>query len=447
MNERDLQQQLAENRETIRGLQEELQKTNSELMQLTLELEQRIEDLAKANEDLSREIEQHKRTEDALRSSEERFRAIVSNSPALVFLKDTKGAYLQINRKFEDSFHVTNVDLVGKTDQQIFPPEQAAAFRANDQKVLEAGRPMEFEEVARHDDGPHTSIVVRFPLLNAQGECYAVCGIVTDITDRKRMEDALRRAHDELDMRVQARTMELQQKNRDLETLLYVTSHDLREPLRSIENFSRMVYDRYADRLDDKGKDFLRRVVVGAQRMDQLMSDVLALSRVQRMDLPAEEVEGAHLVEEALRRLADKIKDTGATVHIVDPLPRLQANSTWATQGVYNLLANALKFTRPGVAPDVEIAPYYPTGKERAAIGLVVRDRGPGVDPAHADRIFQLFQRAVGRDVEGTGAGLAIVRQVAERHGGRAWVQPREGGGSEFIITFTPAECGERIHV
>jgi signal transduction histidine kinase len=111
-------------------------------------------------------------------------------------------------------------------------------------------------------------------------------------------------------------------------------------------------------------------------------------------------------------------------------------DKTWATQAIYNLIANALKFSREGEAPDVEVAPYRPEGPGRNAVGIVVRDRGPGIAPEHTERIFQLFQRAVGREVEGTGAGLAIVRQIAERHGGSAWVEPRQGGGSEFIITF-----------
>jgi signal transduction histidine kinase len=281
-------------------------------------------------------------------------------------------------------------------------------------------------------------------LYGGDGKLYALCGITTDITERKRAEEALHRAHDQLEARVQERTAEIQMKNRDLETLLYVTSHDLREPLRSIENFSRMVHDRYAKLLDDKGRDFLQRVVRGAQRMDQLMTDILALSRAQRMELPAEEVEGESIVREALRRLEDKIRETGATVQVAKDLPRLQGNRTWATQGVYNLIANALKFTRSGEAPEVEIAPYHPTVEDGPVVGIVVRDRGPGVAPEHAERIFQLFQRAVGREVEGTGAGLAIVRQVAERHGGRACVQPREGGGSEFILTFGATNGSER---
>ena len=229
---------------------------------------------------------------------------------------------------------------------------------------------------------------------------------------------------------------EIAAKNRDLETLLYVTSHDLREPLRAIENFSRIVNDRYGERLDDKGQDFLRRIISGAQRLNRLLDDILTLSRSQRIGAPSEEVDGESIVSEALKRLEGKINASGARVHVAKEFHGLRVDKTWATQAIYNLIANALKFTREGAAPDVEIAPYRPEGPGRDAIGIVVRDRGPGIAPEHRERIFQLFQRAVGREVEGTGAGLAIVRQIAERHGGSAWVEPRQGGGSEFIITF-----------
>jgi len=230
--------------------------------------------------------------------------------------------------------------------------------------------------------------------------------------------------------------VELAAKNRDLETLLYVTSHDLREPLRAIENFSRMINERYRDRLDDKGQDFLRRVMLGSQRLNRLLDDILVLSRSQRMGAPTEEVEGESIVLESIKRLEGKINATNAQIHVTKDFGGLRVDKVWATQAVYNLIANALKFTRDGERPDVEVVPYRSNGLDSGVIGIVVRDRGPGIAAEHAERIFQLFQRAVGREVEGTGAGLAIVRQIAERHGGSAWVEPREGGGSEFIITF-----------
>jgi signal transduction histidine kinase len=170
--------------------------------------------------------------------------------------------------------------------------------------------------------------------------------------------------------------------------------------------------------------------------LNQLLDDILMLSRSQRMSLPTAEVDIKSLVEEALKRLEEKIKVTNARIHVANGFHGLRADRTWVTQAVYNLIANALKFTRNGEPPDVEVAPYHPESSEPSLVGISVRDRGPGVAPEHAERIFQLFQRAVGREVEGTGAGLAIVRQIAERHGGNAWVRPREGGGSEFIITF-----------
>lgn len=131
---------------------------------------------------------ERKRAEKALSESESRFRAILDYSPGLVFLKDLEGRYLHVNRQYERTFHMNCRDIVGKSDDDLFPPQQAAQFRANDRKVLEAGVPLEFEEVATHDDGPHTSIVFKFLLRKEDGHPYALCGITTDITDRKRAE-------------------------------------------------------------------------------------------------------------------------------------------------------------------------------------------------------------------------------------------------------------------
>ena len=230
---------------------------------------------------------------------------------------------------------------------------------------------------------------------------------------------------------------EITAKNRDLETLLYVTSHDLREPLRAIENFSRIIDDRYKERLDEKGRDFLRRVILGAQRLNHLLDDILALSRSQRIGPPAEVINGEVIIVEALKRLEGKINATNAKICVGEGFDGLRVDKTWGTQAIYNLIANALKFTRNGEPPEIDIQPYRATRSNSGLAGISVSDRGPGVPQEHAERIFQLFQRAVGREIEGTGAGLAIVRQIAERHGGNAWVKPREGGGSEFVITFS----------
>jgi len=398
---------------------------------------------------IARDITKSRGAEAMLHESEERFRNLANNISQLAWMADDQGWIFWYNQRWFDYSGTTLEEMQGWDWQKVHHPDHVNRVVDKISHCFQTGQVWEDTFPLRGRDGQYRWFLSRaIPIRNGEGKVIRWFGTNTDVTEQRKTEEALRRAHDELEMRVQERTAEILKKTRDLETLLYVTSHDLREPLRSIENFSRMVQDRYAERLDEKGQDFLRRVVRGAQRMDQLMTDILALSRAQRMDLPAEEVEGERIVEEALLRLSDKIKESGATVRVTKNLPRFRANSTWATQGVYNLLTNALKFVRPNEVPDIEIAPYQPSGSAGAEVGLIVRDRGPGVAAEHAERIFQLFQRAVGREIEGTGAGLAIVRQVAERHGGRAWVQPREGGGAEFILTFgaTNRQEGSDVH-
>jgi two-component system, NarL family, sensor kinase len=144
------------------------------------------------------DITERKRAEEALQKTEKQFSAILNHSPNLIFLKDMEGRYLFINKEYRKTFHFTRDQIYGKKDIEVFPPDQAAVFRGSDLQVLQARASMEFEEVAVHDDGPHTSIVQKFPLFGARGEMYAICGFVTDITERKRTEQELRRLSGQL---------------------------------------------------------------------------------------------------------------------------------------------------------------------------------------------------------------------------------------------------------
>ena len=147
---------------------------------------------------VTRDVTERKQAEDAVRESEARLQAIMDNSPAMIFLKDSRGRYLHANRRFEREFHLRTEQILGRTDAKLFSSQQAAAFRTNDRKVLRTNKPQLFDEVAVHHDGPHTSIVTKFPIRDANEKTYAVGGIVTDVTERRRVEEALRRSERDL---------------------------------------------------------------------------------------------------------------------------------------------------------------------------------------------------------------------------------------------------------
>jgi PAS domain S-box-containing protein len=365
-----------------------------------------------------RDVTQERLAEAALKESEERARQIVETAYDAFVSIDSQGMVVDWNRRACELFGFTREEARGRLLANLIIPQQFREPHAQGiRRYLETGMgPIlntRLEIMALTREGREFPVELTVWPLRTVGGCFFQA-FVHDISRRKRAEQ------------------EIQSKNQDLETLLYVISHDLREPLRAIENFSKIVKDRYAEKLDDRGQDFLSRVVNGAQRLDRLLEDVLQLSRVQRTVQAEADVDTGEIVADVLKRLEPRIRETGASVRIVDTLPSIRADRRWATQAVQNLVSNALKYTNEGHAPDVEIGEFR--GAE--GVGLTVRDRGMGVPPDCAERIFQLFQRAVSRNIEGTGAGLAIVKRVAERHGGKAWVQPREGGGSEFIITF-----------
>lgn len=353
-------------------------------------------------------------------SQEKRFRVAVEGAPNAILMMEAGGDIALANAEAEKLFGYEPGELVGKNVDMLVPerfrakhPDFRARFAEEPRaRPMGAGRDLH----GLRKDGNEIPVEIGLnPIRTEKG--LVVLSTIIDISERKRAEEA-----------VVAR-------NKELQTLLYVISHDLKEPLRSIGNFSQLVQERYHERLDEKGRDFLDRVVKASARMHSLLSDILVLSRARHAEPPATSVDAGPIVDEALRSLRPAIERSRASVRVARNLPTIRADRVWVTAVAYNLISNALKFVRDGESPEIEVDAYWePSGE--LGTGLIVRDRGPGVAPEHAERIFELFQRAVGREVQGTGAGLAIVRAVAERHGGRAWVRPREGGGSEFVVTF-----------
>jgi len=371
---------------------------------------------------IARDITERQQAEEALRESMKQLagQKQALDQFAIVAETDPQGRITYANDQFCTIAKYTREELIGKDHREVVNSGyHSKEFWKEMWATIGQGKIWRGDVRNRAKDGTiywvDTTIV---PFVGPDGKPEKYLAIRAVITERKWAE------------------AEIAAKSKELETLLYVTSHDLTEPLRSIENFSRIALDEHGERLDEEGQDLLRRVVKGGARMHLLLNDILTFSRVRRMTPPTEEVPGEAIIREALDGLAARIQETNAKVQVAKDLPPLRTDRTWATQAVYNLVSNALKFTRPGASPDVEIAAYRPAPGDPDGEGFVVRDRGPGVAPEHAERIFNLFERAVGHEVEGTGAGLAIVRAVAERHGGTTWVRPREGGGSEFIVTF-----------
>ncbi len=362
-----------------------------------------------------------RRAELARKSIEQRLKLIIEATPNGMIMVGREGKITLVNSQIKKLFGYSGRELIGQKIEILVPeryranhPGHRHGFAANPKvRPMGAGR----EIFGQRKDGTEVPIEISLNPITTPEGLFTLASIV-DVTIRKKMEQ------------------EIFNRNRELEMLLHVTSHDLKEPLRAIENFSGMIAEEHAQNLEPEGKDLFARVTKASQRLGTLIDDISRLTRARKLEKPAISLEGKMIVQEALARLEHKIQQTGARITVDQEFPSLYVDKTWAVEAIYNLIGNALKFRKDDAPPEIQIASYQPHDGDSPGIGFVVSDRGPGVPPEYAEKIFELFQRAVGREVEGTGAGLAIVFEVARRHGGKAWVRPREGGGSEFIITF-----------
>jgi signal transduction histidine kinase len=243
-------------------------------------------------------------------------------------------------------------------------------------------------------------------------------------------------AQEGLEEKVRERTAQLHDRNEELETFGHSISHDLRAPIRAMGGFSQALLEDYSDKLDATGRDYAERVVAASRRMDALIQDLLAYSRVSRAELDITNVSLADVATEALAQVEGEVIATGATVKISPDLPMVRGHRVTLVQSVTNLIANGLKFVPEGRAPAVVMRAERENGPTR----IWVEDNGIGIDAAHHERVFGVFERLhQNSQYAGTGIGLAIVRKSVERMGGKVGVVSAVGEGSRFWIELSSA--------
>lgn len=284
-------------------------------------------------------------------------------------------------------------------------------------------------------------LVSTTPLYDEEGVMVGTVHVARDITGRKRMEEELRRSRDELEVRVIERTAELtealrklESMNRELEDFAYVASHDLQEPLRKIQTFGRIIISRYKDRLDETGQDYLKRVEDAAVRMEQLIQDLLNLSRISTRPEPLTSVDLNQVADEVAQLFDHRLKSSGGAIEI-GRLPAIEADESQMRQLFQNLIGNALKYQREGEKPHIRV--YGSLGGENTC-RIFFEDNGIGFKEQYLEKIFSPFQRLHGRGsrFEGTGMGLAICKKIVERHKGSITAGSEPGKGATFTVTL-----------
>ena len=381
---------------------------------------------------LVQDIVDRRRVDEALRESQSRLSAIFQASPiTIVVSRVADGGILEFNDATLQTFGYRRDEVIGRTSfdlQVLVHPEQREAML---RRIRDQGSVDKFPIDVCVKSGKVLAMEVSARILDLQGEPCLV-SMMVDVTERKRHEDALRQLNEELEQRIQERTRDLQLANRELESFSYSVSHDLRAPLRAIEGFSRLLETEYGEKLDERGRDYFRRVRGGATRMARLIDDLLDLSRLSRQEMHRGKVNLSALAREATEEL-QATEPERRVEWVIAPDIGAEGDSGLLRIALQNLIGNAWKYSSKREAARIEFGLTQWNG--RAA--FFVRDNGEGFDMAYADKLFGAFQRlhAPG-EFPGTGIGLATVARIIRRHGGTVGAEGRVHEGATFYFTL-----------
>jgi len=375
-----------------------------------------------------RDISVRKAAERHLAQMEGRYRGLLEAAPDAMVVVNQVGEIVLLNVQAEKQFGYSRDELVGQKVKNIIPEGFAERLIADALRSVEDALAQQIgtgiELIARRKNGSEFPIEIMLsPLESAEG--ILVTAAIRDITNRKKAE-----AH------LLQKVEELNRSNEELGQFAYVVSHDLQEPLRMVASYTQLLSRRYKGRLDSDADEFISFAVDGASRMQRLIQDLLAYSRVGTKGKDLLDTSSEEALEQALINLRGAIKDSGALV-THDPLPAVLADEMQLIQLFQNLVGNAIKYQSPGV-PKVHISAAKDSPNKWI---FSVKDNGLGIDPQYFEKIFGMFQRLHKREeFAGTGIGLAICRKIVERHGGSISVESRPGRGSTFRFALAGTE-------
>ena len=367
-----------------------------------------------------------RRAEALLKESEERFRAILNHTTSIIYMKDLKGRILLANTRFLNLYQVKAEGVIGHTDFDFFPQHQASMIKVHDNEVIKNQKSSMFEEVIQNKEGQdRTYISVKYPLYDAKGEIYAVCAILTDITERKKAE-----------FQLTSLNKELMRSNKELDDFAYITSHDLKEPLRGIRNYSTFLLEDYEDKLEEEGRQKLHSLITLSGRMQKLLDNLLHYSRVGRLEINTSPVDLDDSVRRILELMFPLIEETGVDVRIPRALPAVICNPVRISEVFRNIIDNAIRYSNKKKRW-VEIGYEGDPDGSRPLI-FFVRDNGIGIKEDKHDDIFAIFKRLHTRDKYGggIGVGLTITKKIIEYHKGEIWVESKVGEGTTVFFTL-----------